>query len=282
MERGLRVGEDMMGSKMGVGRVAWTMDTEIGGKDGRCRTWDGAGKGVGCWNGDRVGKETWVGSADEVRSGAMFLCSLRCSYPFSLLHVSPDLPSPASPRPSISDRHLSHLSRYIVHLGEHNLQRRDGCEQTRMAMESFPHPDFNNSLPNKDHRNDIMLVKMETAAFITRAVRPLTLSSRCVTPGTRCLISGWGTTSSPQCRGSRGGHGGGAGDPDCGRTEGTRGTFRREGPRVQEYERGLPGGVSSGISKKKKEGKCKSRGGWRLKSGPWGQTDMMCESRSSL
>uniref|UniRef100_A0A452TZF8 Kallikrein related peptidase 11 n=1 Tax=Ursus maritimus TaxID=29073 RepID=A0A452TZF8_URSMA len=128
----------------------------------------------------------------------MFLCSLRCSYPFSLLHVSPDLPSPASPRPSISDRHLSHLSRYIVHLGEHNLQRRDGCEQTRMAMESFPHPDFNNSLPNKDHRNDIMLVKMETAAFITRAVRPLTLSSRCVTPGTRCLISGWGTTSSPQ------------------------------------------------------------------------------------
>ncbi|XP_059007110.1 kallikrein-11 isoform X1 [Mustela lutreola] len=115
-----------------------------------------------------------------------------------LSHVSPLLPSPASPLPSISDRHLSHLSRYVVHLGEHNLQRRDGCEQTRTATESFPHPDFNNSLPNKDHRNDIMLVKMATAAFITRAVRPLTLSSRCVTAGTRCLISGWGTTSSPQ------------------------------------------------------------------------------------
>ncbi|XP_045844303.1 kallikrein-11 isoform X1 [Meles meles] len=108
---------------------------------------------------------------------------------------SPLLPLPC---PSISDRHLSHLSRYVVHLGEHNLQRRDGCEQTRTATESFPHPDFNNSLPNKDHRNDIMLVKMATAAFITRAVRPLTLSSRCVTAGTRCLISGWGTTSSPQ------------------------------------------------------------------------------------
>ncbi|XP_025705838.1 kallikrein-11 isoform X2 [Callorhinus ursinus] len=88
--------------------------------------------------------------------------------------------------------------RYVVHLGEHNLQRRDGCEQTRMATESFPHPDFNNSLPNKDHRNDIMLVKMTTAAFITGAVRPLTLSSNCVTAGTRCLISGWGTTTSPQ------------------------------------------------------------------------------------
>ncbi|XP_077605220.1 kallikrein-11 [Crocuta crocuta] len=88
--------------------------------------------------------------------------------------------------------------RYVVHLGEHNLQRQDGCEQTRMATESFPHPDFNNSLPNKDHRNDIMLVKLATAAIITRAVQPLRLSTRCVTPGTRCLISGWGTTSSPQ------------------------------------------------------------------------------------
>nr|XP_035959891.1 kallikrein-11 isoform X1 [Halichoerus grypus] len=151
-----------------------------------------------CWNGDMVGEEALVGSGDEVGSGAVFLCSPRCSHPFPFPHVSPHLPSPVSPRPSISDRHLPHLSRYVVHLGEHNLRRQDGYEQTRMATESFPHPDFNNSFPNKDHRNDIMLVKMTTAAFITGAVRPLTLSSSCVTPGTRCLISGWGTTSSPQ------------------------------------------------------------------------------------
>ncbi|XP_023382484.1 kallikrein-11-like, partial [Pteropus vampyrus] len=88
--------------------------------------------------------------------------------------------------------------RYKVLLGEHNLQRQDGYEQTRLATESFPHPDFNDSLPNKDHRNDIMLVKLATPAVFTWAVRPLTLSSHCVTPGTRCLISGWGTTSSPQ------------------------------------------------------------------------------------
>ncbi|XP_036129982.1 kallikrein-11-like isoform X1 [Molossus molossus] len=109
-------------------------------------------------------------------------------------------PPRISPYPSISDHHLFHLSQYIVHLGEHNLQRSDGWEQTRMATESFPHPDFNNRLPNKDHRNDIMLVKMVAPAIITRAVRPLNLSSRCVTPGTRCLISGWGSTSSPQLR----------------------------------------------------------------------------------
>ncbi|KAM5134038.1 kallikrein-11-like [Callospermophilus lateralis] len=89
---------------------------------------------------------------------------------------------------------------YVVLLGEHNLQHQDGCEQRRTATESFPHPDFNNNLPNKDHRNDIMLVKMSSPALITRAVRPLTLSSHCVTAGTRCLISGWGTTSSPQLR----------------------------------------------------------------------------------
>lgn len=50
------------------------------------------------------------------------------------------------------------------------------------------------------------------------------------------------------------------GDPDCGRTEGTRGDFRGEIPRVQEYERGFPGGVSAGISQKE-EGKRKSQVG---------------------
>lgn len=122
--------------------------------------------------------------------------------------LMPLTPPPISPYPSTSDHCLSHLSQYVVHLGEHNLQWPDGYKQIRMATESFPHPDFNNSVPNKDHRNDIMLVKMAAPAFISRAVRPLTLSSRCVTPGTNCLISGWGTISSPQCKGSTGEHGG--------------------------------------------------------------------------
>ncbi|XP_065782685.1 kallikrein-11 isoform X1 [Muntiacus reevesi] len=101
--------------------------------------------------------------------------------------------------PLPSDRRcVSHFSRYEIHLGAHSLRRQDGCEQTRTATESFPHPDFNNSLPNKDHRNDIMLVKMTTPAQLTWAVRPLTVSRRCVPAGANCLISGWGTVSSPQ------------------------------------------------------------------------------------
>ncbi|XP_055002062.1 kallikrein-11 [Sorex araneus] len=125
------------------------------------------------------------------------LTAAHCRKPWASSLVS-TLPPPCLCPPPTSEHPLPHLSRYLVHLGEHNLQRQDGCEQMRTATESFPHPDFNNSLPNKDHRNDIMLVKMATPALITRAVRPLTLSSRCVAAGTRCLISGWGTTSSPQ------------------------------------------------------------------------------------
>lgn len=149
----------------------------------------------------------------------------------SLSKVSLTSPNHVSPDLSSSNYRLSHLSRYIVHLGEHNLQKQDGCEQTRTATESFPHPGFNNSLPNKDHRNDIMLVKMASPAFITWAVRPLTLSSRCVTAGTSCLISGWGSTSSPQCRSSRGAPGkgwwGGCGH-DCGRVRGIRDAVRSD------------------------------------------------------
>nr|XP_020859381.1 kallikrein-11-like isoform X3 [Phascolarctos cinereus] len=87
---------------------------------------------------------------------------------------------------------------YWVYLGAHNLQRPDSCEQRRMATVSIPHPGFNGSLPNKDHRNDIMLVKLKAPVMLTRAVQPLRLPEHCATPGSRCLISGWGTTTSPQ------------------------------------------------------------------------------------
>ncbi|XP_063109283.1 kallikrein-11 isoform X1 [Cavia porcellus] len=89
---------------------------------------------------------------------------------------------------------------YVALLGEYDLHREDGYEQRQKATKSFRHPGFNDSLPNKDHRNDIMLIKLPKAATITRAVRPLALPSQCVSPGTNCLISGWGTISSPQLR----------------------------------------------------------------------------------
>lgn len=96
--------------------------------------------------------------------------------------------------------YLSLCSDYVALLGEYDLHREDGYEQRQKATKSFRHPGFNDSLPNKDHRNDIMLIKLPKAATITRAVRPLALPSQCVSPGTNCLISGWGTISSPQCR----------------------------------------------------------------------------------
>lgn len=225
-------GEDLHGEGLGDGenvhgvrKVGWRwvqrwgrvgvgdgepLGIEAGGRDGRRWNWDGVGYGAGCWllGGDVVWKGASTGPRGEVGSGGVVLHSPHVPLPPNPVPLAPP---PVSPSPSTSDHHLSHLSQYTVHLGMHSLHRPDGWEQTRRATESFPHPDFNNSVPNKDHRNDIMLVKMASPAIITWAVRPLKLSSRCVAPGTRCLISGWGTTSSPQCRRSaRGGGGGGA------------------------------------------------------------------------
>ena len=212
MEKGMARGSGTGRPRRGWGRwgqrgawVALALMTGdvVGSEDGRMNGGGGWGRG---WmlGGARGFGGSW-GRGWKRSPVPSLLPSLHvCPSPHASLH----LPSP--PPPPISDHRRSHFSQYLVHLGEHNLQRWDGYEQTRTATKSFPHPHFNNSLPNKDHRNDIMLVKMSSAAVITRAVRPLTLSSQCVTAGTSCLISGWGTTSSPQCRGSRRGQGGGA------------------------------------------------------------------------
>ncbi|XP_028922004.1 kallikrein-11 [Ornithorhynchus anatinus] len=88
--------------------------------------------------------------------------------------------------------------RYQARLGVHNIQQHEGTEQVRLATRSFPHPGFNSSYPNKDHRNDIMLVKLDMPAYLTAAVQPIALPQACVSADTCCLISGWGTITSPQ------------------------------------------------------------------------------------
>ncbi|XP_072508615.1 anionic trypsin-like [Notamacropus eugenii] len=44
--------------------------------------------------------------------------------------------------------------------------------------------------------NDIMLIKLETPAILNRQVAPIALPQSCASTGTRCLISGWGSTLS--------------------------------------------------------------------------------------
>ncbi|KAM6223591.1 kallikrein-9 [Rhynchocyon petersi] len=85
-----------------------------------------------------------------------------------------------------------------VRLGEHHLWRWEGSEQLFRATQFFPHPGFNNDLQAQDHNDDIMLIRLPRKPYLNSAVKPLNLSETCVTPGTQCLISGWGAVSSPE------------------------------------------------------------------------------------
>ena len=43
----------------------------------------------------------------------------------------------------------------------------------------------------------LMLLRLERPVRLGRAVKPIAVANTCMSPGTPCLVSGWGTTSSP-------------------------------------------------------------------------------------
>ncbi|XP_051686998.2 kallikrein-12 [Oryctolagus cuniculus] len=86
-------------------------------------------------------------------------------------------------------------SRYWVRLGEHSLSRLDWTEQIRRSGFSVTHPGYRGAPQNHEH--DLRLLRLGTPVRQTRSVQPLPLPSACVTAGTDCHISGWGTTNQP-------------------------------------------------------------------------------------
>uniref|UniRef100_A0A8C0JDW2 Peptidase S1 domain-containing protein n=1 Tax=Chelonoidis abingdonii TaxID=106734 RepID=A0A8C0JDW2_CHEAB len=82
-----------------------------------------------------------------------------------------------------------------VRLGEHNIQHLDWTEQLRLSEKMIRHPGYNSA--SKD--NDIMLIKLLTPANLNKNVQPLELPTSCPSPKEECVVSGWGTTKSPQC-----------------------------------------------------------------------------------
>ncbi|XP_040399418.1 kallikrein-15-like isoform X2 [Cygnus olor] len=82
----------------------------------------------------------------------------------------------------------------MVRLGEYNLGSLDGTEQFRLASRLVRHPRYNYT--TKEH--DLMLVQLRRPVNLGPAVRILPLGTRCPAAGTPCLVSGWGTTTSPQ------------------------------------------------------------------------------------
>uniref|UniRef100_A0A6I8PE47 Kallikrein related peptidase 5 n=1 Tax=Ornithorhynchus anatinus TaxID=9258 RepID=A0A6I8PE47_ORNAN len=83
---------------------------------------------------------------------------------------------------------------YLVRLGRHSLQGVELTTQLRKGILSFPHPKYS----HPKHDNDLMLIKLGQPVQPTASVKPISLSSCCPRAGARCLVSGWGTTSSPQ------------------------------------------------------------------------------------
>ncbi|KAF6077933.1 kallikrein related peptidase 14 [Phyllostomus discolor] len=99
----------------------------------------------------------------------------------------------------LSDRWVitaAHCSRrnLRVALGKQNLKNKnEATQQVLRVVRQVPHPQYN----HRTNDNDLMLLQLSRPAQLGQAVRPITLAQSCARPGTSCLVSGWGTTSSP-------------------------------------------------------------------------------------
>ncbi|KYO34930.1 trypsin-3-like [Alligator mississippiensis] len=80
-----------------------------------------------------------------------------------------------------------------VRLGAHNLRGVASGEQRVIAIQSFPYTNYS----TRSREGDIMLLKLAPPAVLTRYVQPLPVATTCVPPDTTCLVSGWGSTTSP-------------------------------------------------------------------------------------
>ncbi|KAF6077938.1 kallikrein related peptidase 5 [Phyllostomus discolor] len=67
-------------------------------------------------------------------------------------------------------------------------------QQMLGVAKTIPHPGYSHPA----HSNDLMLIKLNRRVQQTQYVKPINISSHCPPAGTSCLVSGWGTTSSPQ------------------------------------------------------------------------------------
>ncbi|XP_035428151.2 LOW QUALITY PROTEIN: kallikrein-14-like [Cygnus atratus] len=81
-----------------------------------------------------------------------------------------------------------------VRLGENDLEQAEGTEQERRVLRAFRHPAFDPTTLD----NDLLLLQLDRPVRLSRAVQPLALPRSCAPPGTTCLVSGWGTVTTPQ------------------------------------------------------------------------------------
>ncbi|XP_036615810.1 trypsin-like [Trichosurus vulpecula] len=82
-------------------------------------------------------------------------------------------------------------SKLQVRLGEHNIETLEGNEQFIDAAKIIKHPNYN----SRTLDNDILLIKLKTAAVLNSYVATISLPKSSPSTGTQCLISGWGNTA---------------------------------------------------------------------------------------
>ncbi|XP_004866839.1 kallikrein-5 [Heterocephalus glaber] len=84
---------------------------------------------------------------------------------------------------------------YRIRLGHHSMSPvYESGQQMFRGVKSIPHPGYS----HPGHSNDLMLIKLNKEIQVSRSVRPVNITSHCPAPGTQCLVSGWGSTSSFQ------------------------------------------------------------------------------------
>ncbi|XP_006897345.1 PREDICTED: kallikrein-5 [Elephantulus edwardii] len=84
---------------------------------------------------------------------------------------------------------------FRILLGRHTLSPAfESGQQKLRGVKSITHPGYS----HPGHSNDLMLIKMNRKIQDNQNIKPINISSRCPSAGTTCLVSGWGTTSSPQ------------------------------------------------------------------------------------
>ncbi|XP_060113618.1 kallikrein-11-like [Heteronotia binoei] len=81
-----------------------------------------------------------------------------------------------------------------IRLGVTNMTITGFGEQQRRGTEFVVHPNYN----PKDKDNDIMMIRLSQSVDINDSVQPLDVAYQCVAPGTQCLVTGWGTVTSPK------------------------------------------------------------------------------------
>lgn len=67
-------------------------------------------------------------------------------------------------------------------------------EQQKTGAAFVVHPNYDPTTKN----NDIMMIRLSSLVDINDKVQPLDVTSQCVAPGTQCLVTGWGTVTSPR------------------------------------------------------------------------------------